>query len=133
MITCYRNVPGLLRILAEHHFRRQEKHKVVVCREKLFFQARHDFFKKVDDLRKQCNKCVKNCSTAQPANTVVKQNIAIFCVKCGQVILEYSMIPSTGANEIHSRYQQQLASYPAGHSLLLHIEFADDKKTCSAF
>ena len=60
-----------------------------------------DFFKKADDVRKQCNKSLKNCSTAQPANTVVKQNIAIFCVKCGQVILESSVVQGTGANEIH--------------------------------
>ena len=38
---------------------------------------------------------------AQPANTVVKQNIAIFCVKRGQVIVKSLVVQRMGVNEIH--------------------------------
>ena len=83
-----------------------------------------DFFKKADYARKQCNKSLQNCSTAQPASTVVKQNIAIFCVKCDQVILKSSVVQSTGANEIHDF--NNILQFPAGRSLLLYRELADE-------
>ena len=61
-----------------------------------------------------------------PTNTVVKQNIAKFYIKCGYVILELSMVQGTDTNEVHD-LKQEFSSSPAERNLLLDIGHVGDK------
>ena len=54
---------------------------------------------KAEGVRKQCNKSLYNCTMTEPTNTVMKLNVAMFCIKCVHVILQSSVVQRT--NEIH--------------------------------